>query len=217
MAGIKKYNFKGEQIEEIQIPDTCFEDLAHPQSVKEYIVAIRANKRQWSAKTKERADVSCTNKKPHAQKGTGRARQGSLAAPQYKGGGVVFGPRPKFDQHQKINKKEKRAVVKTLLLEKIKEGKVHLLQFEKMKEPKTKYMHDFLSKLNLQDRKTLFLVEPKAPMKKDRYHNFAKSMRNIPLKHFKHLESVNGYELANNGDIILLEDALEQFKTMIGA
>ena len=76
--------------------------------IKDYIVALRANKRQWSANTKGRTEVNHSNKKPWRQKGTGNARQGTFAAPQFKGGGVVFGPKPKFDQHVRINRQERR-------------------------------------------------------------------------------------------------------------
>ena len=97
MANLKKYDINGKEIGKVEIDDSLLSATANVQLVKDYIIAIRENARQWSANTKGRSDVNCTGKKPHPQKGTGRARQGSLAAPQYKGGGVVFGPKPKFD------------------------------------------------------------------------------------------------------------------------
>ena len=83
--------------------------------------------------TKVRKEINRTGKKPHPQKGQGRSRQGDLAAPQYKGGGIVFGPSPKFDIHVRINKKERRAAIRALIAEKIKANQVHILQKVEMK------------------------------------------------------------------------------------
>ena len=95
---------------------------ANSQMIKDYIVALRANARQWSANTKTRSEVKHTTKKPHPQKGQGRARHGSLVGPQYRGGGRVFGPKPKFDQHVRVNQKERKAAIRFLLAEKLKEN-----------------------------------------------------------------------------------------------
>ncbi len=159
MANIKKYNLSGEQIGELSLDDTLLQGGANPQMIKDYLVAYRANQRQWSANTKTRAEVNHSGQKPHPQKGTGRARQGYLGSPQYKGGGRVFGPRPKFDQHVKLNKKEKRAVIKTLLAQKIQEQHVHVLSIEGLNAPKTKSVVEFLKKLNLAQKRVLFLAE----------------------------------------------------------
>lgn len=105
MSKLQKYSLAGKQLGDITIPKSLSEAEANTQMVKDYIVAIRANARQWSANTKGRSEVVHTTKKPFRQKGTGRARQGSLVAPQYRGGGIVFGPKPKFDQHIRINQK----------------------------------------------------------------------------------------------------------------
>src|SRR5690349_5975615 len=129
---------------------------ANSQMIKDYIVALRENARQWSAFTKTRAEVSHSGQKPHPQKGTGRARQGYLGAAQYKGGGRVHAPRPKFDQHVRINRKEKRAVIRHLLIEKIQGNRLHVLEAGVMNEPKTKVVAEFLKKRNL-GKKVLFL------------------------------------------------------------
>lgn len=118
MATLKKYDLNGKVLGEVTIAEDLLNEPANSQMIKDYIVALRANKRQWSANTKGRSEVNHSTKKPHPQKGTGRARQGSLAAPQYKGGGRVFGPKPKFDQHVRINKKERRLAIRYLVAEK---------------------------------------------------------------------------------------------------
>src|SRR3989344_140823 len=117
MATLKKYDMAGKEVGTVQIDDALLDVSAHSQSMKDYIVAIRNNARQWSANTKRRSEVNHTGRKPHPQKGQGRARQGDLAAPQYKGGAVVWGPRPK-DIHTRINKKERRAAIRYLMAEK---------------------------------------------------------------------------------------------------
>ncbi len=119
MADIKKFDLTGKEKGQVTVKDEVLERGANSQMIKDYIVALRANARQWSAHTKSRSEVSHSGQKPHPQKGTGRARQGYLGAPQYKGGGRVGGPRAKFDQHVSINRKEKRAAIRFLLAEKI--------------------------------------------------------------------------------------------------
>lgn len=159
MAVIKKYNLGGEEIGQVILDDQLLEMSANSQMIKDYLVAYRANQRQWSANTKSRAEVSHSGQKPHPQKGTGRARQGYLGSPQYKGGGRVFGPKPKFDQEVRVNKKEKRAVIKSLLAQKIQEQHFHILSVEGLGAPKTKVMVEFLKKLGLVDKRVLFLGE----------------------------------------------------------
>src|SRR5690242_6457982 len=127
--------------------------------MKDYLVAYRANQRQWSANTKSRAEVNHSGQKPHPQKGTGRARQGYLGAPQYKGGGRVHTPKPKFDQFVRINKKERRSAIRHLIIEKILENKIHVLKAESFKEPKTKRVADFLKGRDLLGKRVLFLGE----------------------------------------------------------
>src|SRR5665647_966414 len=125
---------------------------------RDYIVALRANARQWSANTKGRSEVNHSTKKPHPQKGGGRSRQGSLAAPQYKGGGRVFGPKPKFDQHVRINKKERQAAIRFLLGEKIRNNNLHVISNFDMKAAKTKEVAAFMKGKEFTGR-VLFLGE----------------------------------------------------------
>lgn len=222
MSSLTKHNLQGEAVGSFVIEDEFLDVVAHPQMIKDYIVAIRANKRQWSACTKTRAEVSHSTKKPHAQKGGGRARQGSLAAPQYKGGGVVFGPRPKFDQHVKINKKERRLAIHFLLAEKIKAGRVMLIDSTEIEAPKTKAIVNFLNKVGC-GKRTLFLGEASyldfdlgegltysinAPTMQ--HVNFQKSIRNIQKVEFTLAPNVSGYDIMLAQHIVLTEEALAQ-------
>ncbi|HEX2582595.1 MAG TPA: 50S ribosomal protein L4 [Chlamydiales bacterium] len=214
MATLKKFNLTGTEVGSLQIEDALLEVSAHSQSMKDYIVAIRNNARQWSACTKRRSEVNHTGRKPHPQKGQGRSRQGDLAAPHYKGGAVVWGPRPK-DVHTRINKKERRAAIRFLLAEKIKDNRVRVLQKEEMSEPKTKAMVEFLEKLALKDRRILLIGSTSSSQDPSRI-NLAKSLRNIPKKEYLPLAQVNGYELARSQEIVLLESAMEELISLLG-
>jgi large subunit ribosomal protein L4 len=213
MATLKKYDFLGKEVGSVQIDDEILQISAHSQSIKDYIVAIRNNARQWSANTKRRGEVNHTGRKPHPQKGQGRSRQGDLAAPHYKGGGVVWGPRPK-DIHTRINKKERRAAIGFLIAEKIKADRVRILNGE-MSEPKTKTMAQFLEALAMKGRRILLIGSTSA---RDSVSQgcIAKSMRNIPKHEFLPVLQVNGYELARSQEIVILESALEELISILG-
>ena len=92
MATLKKYDLAGKESGEVSISDDLLTLQANPQMIKDYIVALRANRRQWSASTQTRAEVNHSKKKPFAQKGTGNARQGFLGSPQFRGGGARSWP-----------------------------------------------------------------------------------------------------------------------------
>lgn len=218
MATLKKYDISGKEVGVVQVDDAVLQSTAHPQSVKDYLVAIRNNARQWSASTKTRAEINRTGRKPHPQKGQGRSRQGDLAAPQYKGGGIVFGPRPKFDQHVRINKKEKRAAIRSLIVQKIKENRVHVLKKETLSEPKTKTMAAFFEQLNAGKKRVLVLGESNASagVMKTPHENLIKSVRNLPKKECQLVPQVNGYSLMLAQDLVVLESALDEFLAILG-
>ena len=138
MAVVKKYDIAGNELEELIIDDALLTLQFNPQMVKDYLVALANNQRQWSANTQVRSEVNHTKAKPHRQKGTGKARQGFLGAPQYKGGAVVFGPRPKFNQHTRINQKQRQAAILQLFVKKIIDNQVTVLRFQEMEIPHTK-------------------------------------------------------------------------------
>jgi large subunit ribosomal protein L4 len=220
VALLKKYDLTGKEIGQVSVEDEMLTTTANSQMIKDYLVALRANARQWSANTKTRAEVCHSGKKPHPQKGTGRARQGYLGAPQYKGGGRVHAPRPKSDQHVRINKKERRAAIRHLLIEKIMENRVHVLAFEPFKEAKTKRMAEFIKSRQLDGSKVLFLSEgllEKNTTPSEKYELFIKSLRNIPQLKFRQLPSVNGYDVIVNHDLVIMDAAVDQLKMLLGS
>ncbi len=221
MAKLKKYNLAGKEIGQVTVDEHLINAEANSQMIKDYIVALRANARQWSANTKTRSEVKHTTKKPHPQKGQGRARQGSLVAPQYRGGGRVFGPKPKFDQHVRINQKERKAAIRYLISEKLKGNRVWLIDSTEMDAPKTKTVASLLKGLDIKGR-VLFLGEgnyaevetegkvQRVSVSTTKHQPFVKSVRNLPKSNFLLASNVSGYDVMIAQDIVLTESALHE-------
>lgn len=229
MVALKKYNLSGEDVGEVDLEDAFVEVEANPQLVKDYIVALRANIRQWSANTKGRSEVNHSNKKPHRQKGTGGARQGTLAAPQCRGGGIVFGPKPKFNQHVRVNRKERRLASRSLFADRVKNSSVIVLEdkaFVDLEKPSTKTIVNLLEKHDLKGKRILFVAEGsyheiemeggrhKVSLIDEKHTNFKKSVRNLPKSAFVIAQNVNGYDLAAAQKIVISESALVELKNI---
>jgi len=220
---LKKYNLKAQEIGSVQVAQSLHDAEANSQLVKDYITALRANIRQWSANTKGRSEVNHSTKKPHPQKGGGRSRQGSLAAPQYKGGGRVFGPKPKFDQHVRINQKERRQAIAALVGEKIRDGRLIIVDSFEMKAPQTKVISNFLKSLT-KGRRPLFLgdahfeevetegAKAKMSVRSEQHDVAKKSLRNIPNAEFRLVTDASGYDVMIAHDLIITEKALNQLE-----
>jgi large subunit ribosomal protein L4 len=218
---LKKYSLAGKEVGEVSISEEIMNAEANSQMIKDYIIAIRENARQWSANTKTRSEVRHTTKKPHPQKGQGRARHGSLVGPQFRGGGRVFAPKPKFDQHVKINQKEKRAAIRFLVSEKLKANGIWVIADTEMKSPKTKVVADLLKTLGI-DKRVLFLGEgsfvnvetegnvQRVSVSSDKHDHFVKSTRNLPKSNFKLASNISGYDVMIAHDIVMTESALHE-------
>lgn len=221
MSILKKFDLKGQEVGHVDVAEKFATAEAHGQMIKDYIIALRANARQWSASTKGRSEVKHTTKKPHPQKGGGRARQGSLVAPQYRGGGIVFGPKPKFDQHVKVNRKERKAAIRFLLAEKLRAEQLHIVENFEMSEPHTKTVAAFIKKANLTGR-VLFLgdssfvefqIDEKAErfnVSSDKHISFVKSVRNIPKTSFLLASNVSGYDVLVARHIVATSKAWDE-------
>lgn len=228
MATLKKYSLDGRQMGDINCSETLANAEAHGQMIKDYIVALRANARQWSANTKTRAEVNHTTKKPTAQKGTGGARHGNLVGPQFRGGGRVFGPKPKFDQHVRINKKERRAAIRALLADKIRENKIVVIESLSMDAPNTSSVAKFIKTLD-NSRRVLVLAESTTHeiptedgsvtihVHSDKHLNFTLSARNIPGVKYKVANTISGYDIAVAHTIVLTENALREIEEWLCA
>jgi large subunit ribosomal protein L4 len=215
---LQKFNLNGEAVGEVKVPAQFLNVQANGQMIKDYIVALRANSRQWSANTKGRTEVNHSNRKPWKQKGTGNARQGSFASPQFKGGGVVFGPKPKFDQHVRINRKERRLAVKQLLSDKFKEEQVLVVEDQvfagALNAPKTKTVAAFLKDRKIYGKRLLFVAQSKEEQEK--FDFFKKSIRNLPRCIFALAANINGYDLMVAHGVIMTESALAELSNLLG-
>lgn len=223
---LPKVNLKGENIGKVAVSEQLSGAEANSQMIKDYIVALRANARGWNANTKGRSEVNHSTKKPHAQKGTGNARQGSLAAPQYKGGGRPFGPKTKYDQHVRINKKERQAAIRSLIADKINANQFYIIDSTEMSLPKTREIQNFMDACNLSG-KTLFLGEASFVnitvddvvhnfmIPSDKHEIFARSLRNIPNACFKLVSTISGYDVILANHIVITESAFEELQNWL--
>jgi len=218
---LKKFNLDGKEVGTVEVAEPLHEAAVNSQLVKEYITALRRNARQWSANTKGRSEVNHSTKKPHAQKGGGRSRQGSLAAPHYKGGGRVFTPKPKFDQHIRMNAKEKRSVIRALIGEKLRDERVVILDHSEMNEPKTKRINSFFKAVT-KGRRVLMLTEgsfdevdvegkkTKVSIRSNAHENLKLSLQNIPGAEYRLVQNVSGYDVIVAHDLVITETALTE-------
>ncbi|WAH42267.1 50S ribosomal protein L4 [Alicyclobacillus fastidiosus] len=198
MPTVAVYNTAGEQVSEIQLNDKLFgapirSDLMH-QVVLQYLAARRAG----THKVKNRSEVAGGGRKPWRQKGTGRARQGSTRSPQWKGGGVVFGPTPRSYAFS-VPKKVRRLALYSALSSKVADGKVIVLDGLNIEQPKTKEMAAILNNLKL--KKALILDSEK---KQPAYL----STRNIEGVKYMDANGVNVYELLRHEHLVLTKDAV---------
>ena len=171
MSKVSVYNMEGSQVGEIELNDAVFGVEINEHLMHKAVVSQLANKRQGTQSAKTRSEVRGGGKKPWRQKGTGHARQGSTRAPQWTGGGVVFAPKPR-DYSIKLNKKEKRAALKSAMASRVAENKFIVVDELKFDEIKTKKFQTVLE--NLKVNKALVVMGEKND-------NVILSARNIPI------------------------------------
>ena len=170
MSKVSVYNMKGQAVGDIELKAEIFDAPINEHLLHQAVVAQLANKRQGTQSAKTRSEVSGGGRKPWRQKGTGHARQGSIRAPQWTGGGVVFAPKPR-DYEIRLNKKEKRIALKSALASRVQDEKFFVIDELKVDEIKTKTMVELLNGLNV--KKALVVLN-------DNDQNVILSARNIP-------------------------------------
>ena len=198
MATVSVVNMEGKEVGTIDLSDAIFGVEVNEHLVHLAVVQQLANLRQGTQKAKTRAEVSGGGRKPWRQKGTGHARQGSIRAPQWKGGGVVFAPVPR-DYSFKLNKKEKRAALKSALTSKVQSDKLIVVDELKLDEIKTKRFAEILS--NIKAEKALVVMNEKD-------ENVIRSARNIPDTKTALTGTINVYDVMNAGTVVLTKDAV---------
>ncbi len=203
MPKLDVLNVSGERVGEVELKDSIFgieinEHVLH-EAVKNYL----ANQRQGTQSAKTRAEVRGGGRKPWKQKGTGRARQGSIRSPQWVGGGVVFAPKPR-DYSYKLPKKVKRLAMKSALSAKVVSGEIIILDELTMDAPKTKDMINILKNINASKKALIVLGE-----KND---NVAKSARNIKGTATSLVNNLNVYDILNCNTFVVTKDAINKIE-----
>ena len=199
MANVSVYNIEGKEVGTIDLSDAVFGVEVNEHLVHMAVVSQLANKRQGTQKAKTRSEVSGGGRKPWRQKGTGHARQGSTRAPQWTGGGVVFAPTPR-DYSFKLNKKEKRAALKSALSSRVEEKKFIVLDEMNFDEIKTKKFQAVLNNLNVS--KALVVLE-------DENKNAELSARNIADVKTVRTNTINVYDILKYNTVIATKAAVE--------
>jgi len=190
---------EGAVVGNVELNDAIFNVEINENLVHQAVITQLANKRQGTQSAKTRSEVSGGGKKPWRQKGTGHARQGSIRAPQWTGGGVVFAPKPR-DYEIKMNKKEKRAALKSVLTSRVQEEKFFVIDAIKCEEPKTKTMVNLLDKLGT--TKALVILN-------DNDQNVILSSRNIPDVKTALTNTINVFDILKYDSIVIDKAALE--------
>ncbi|MDI6641741.1 MAG: 50S ribosomal protein L4 [Elusimicrobiota bacterium] len=197
------YQTDGNKIAEISLPEELNKIEVSGPLLHEVVTAYLANKRQGTASTKTRGEVSGGGAKPWRQKHTGRARVGSIRSPLWRKGGVVFGPKPR-SYRINLPKKKRRAATKMALKAKISENKLLILKELKLDTPKTKTIVEILNKLSLDTRPILIVVEKI-------YKNLKLSTRNLRYVKLVPVTSLNSYDILHSDKVIFTENAMNQF------
>ncbi|KKP59629.1 MAG: 50S ribosomal protein L4 [Candidatus Magasanikbacteria bacterium GW2011_GWC2_34_16] len=205
----KVYNLTGQEVGEIELSDKVFGVKVKADLVHQVFVQQTNNQRQPWADTKNRGEVSGGGKKPWAQKGTGRARHGSIRSPIWKGGGVAFGPLSVRNYTTKINVKTRRLVTKMCLADKAINSLLVVVEDFKFTEPKTKLFAKFLTTLPVKTKSWLVLTPGKDEA-------VLRQTKNLPKVNTVRVEDVNVMNLVNNKILITSKEGIKQIEEMFG-
>lgn len=208
MPKVAVYNTKGEQVGDIELKDEVFGVEVNEPLVHQAIVRYLANQRQGTVATKTRGQVRGGGRKPWRQKGTGRARHGSIRSPIWVGGGTTFGPQPR-DYRQAMPKKARRAALRSALSSKVASGELLVLDELKLEQPKTREVASVLANLKADDASALFVTA-----ELDR--NVVLSARNIPKVNTRRAGDLNVYDVVAHRRVIATKDAIAKIEEVLG-
>ena len=201
MPTVDIYNADGKVVGNMDLNENVFGVEVRPDVMHEVVVNYLANQRQGTQSTKTRTEVRGGGIKPWRQKGTGRARQGSIRAPQWTGGGVALGPKPR-DYRYTLNKKVRQLALKSALSSKVQESELIVLDAFGASEIKTKQVADLLKNLNVSEKALIVLPDK----------NFVLSARNIKGVDTTYVGAINTYEVLNHTKCIVLKDAVTKLE-----
>ncbi|HET8844819.1 MAG TPA: 50S ribosomal protein L4 [Ktedonobacteraceae bacterium] len=208
MPSTKVYNMAGEAVEELELSEQVFGVIPNEAVLHQVVVAQLVNRRQGTASTKTRSEVSGGNRKPYKQKGTGRARQGSTRAPQFRHGGVVWGPRPR-NYHHDVPKKMRRLAIKSALSDKLANEQLIILDKLALDAPRTRDMLTILEHLPVNGKQVLMMLP-------QRDENIVLSARNIPSAKVQHVSSINVVELLKHDYVIMPVNTVRWIELVFG-
>ena len=203
MPKIDVYNMQGKKVSDLELSEKVFGIEPNENVVHSVLVNYLANQRQGTQSTKTRAEVRGGGRKPWRQKGTGRARQGSIRAPQWIKGGIALGPKPRSYSYR-INKKEKQLAIRSILSSKVLENKLTVVDKLEVKEPKTKVMVKALTDLKVEGKTLIILA--------DKNENVKLSSRNIEGVKTIELNTINVFDLLKYNKLVLPVDTVKKLE-----
>ena len=203
MANVKVYNMKGEEVGSIDLNEKVFGAEYNEPLIHQAVVTYLANQRQGTKSALTRTEVRGGGAKPYRQKGTGRARQGSIRAPQWTKGGVVFAPKPR-DFGKKMNKEAKRGALLSALSKKVADGELLVVDELKVTAPKTKEMEAFRKALKL-DKRTVVVMDDNDP-------EVILAARNLETLSTVSVDEINTYEVVSNAVVVLTKGSVKKLE-----
>lgn len=204
------YNQEGKNVEEVELDPEIFEVRLNPYLVQQAVVTQLANARKAIAHTKDRSEVRGGGKKPWRQKGTGRARHGSIRSPLWVGGGITFGPTKEQNFQKRMNKKAKRKALLMALSDRAKNEKIAVLEDLKINQIKTKALFEILNKLPVKNKKTILIIPEKNEI-------ITRSARNLPKVQTSLAYNLNILDILKAEYLLILKDSLKKIKETYGS
>lgn len=203
MLKVAVYNQEGQKVKDTELNESVFGIEPNNQAIFDMVLLQRASWRQGTHKVKNRTEVKGGGKKPWRQKGTGRARQGSIRAPQWIKGGIALGPKPRSYSYR-INKKEKQLAIKSLLSAKVLDNELTVVDKLEVKDAKTKVMAKALADLKVEGKALIILA--------DKNENVLRSSRNIEGVKTIELNTINVFDLLNCNKLVLPLDTVKKLE-----
>ncbi len=203
MPKVDVYDIEGKKVKTIELKEEVFGIEPNEAVVHHVLVNYLANQRQGTQSTKTRSEVSGGGRKPWRQKGTGRARQGSIRAPHWVGGGIALGPKPRSYNYT-VNKKERQLAIKSMLSSKVLENELTVVENLPLKEIKTKEMARVLNNLKLEGKTVILLPEKNEVVQK--------SARNIEGVKTLQVGTINVYDLLKHKNLVVTEDTVKKLE-----
>ncbi len=204
MAKINIVNVLGKEVSKIDLKDEVFAIEPHNQAIFDTVLSERAALRSGNHKTKTRTEVSGGGRKPWKQKGTGRARQGSIRSPQWRGGGIVFGPTPLKNYELKVNKKVRRLAMKSGWSLKLKDNQIFIVDNINFTKPSTKDFIKMLVNIKANERKVLLVLNGE-----EKEYNTYLSAKNLPNVLPLHIDEILLDDILNSQAVILTEEVIK--------